>query len=528
MKKYIGKFPSNDKEQIGNSDCKLNSFGKFLLDITEQYVHAIRCEDTPSRIEPNTMYVSPTLEANINVIGEVNVTLVENVFDMYESMIYHLRESDESGKPLGELYRIDITNSSRLTLLGISILLEGRCIGYYLPDINSWIVGNWTWHKHYITFVLAPIWPQIVEKLKLTPCENSIAFGRGNKAPKRIEVSIGADPELETTRNGKVINAKNIIRVENYTSTPIGLDGAASQLEFRPKPGTPQKVVQNIRHLVKQFSEQYPDVDLTAAGNRFPLGGHIHAGVGHPIEISSDLINILDDFIGRPTINLSGNARTSYKHLSAVRSQPHGFEYRTTPAAVFQNPRITHIVFLLMKNLCEKYFNQDTLEYNDIPTAKDYITVGGLSENQAKYFLNFCKDYKPDTSIRAAWKVPPASMSGLINCVLTVEFNDSWNVDVQQRFLDMVNEQITSVNSVTIDFYGLSRERGSHIATIYINDVECISRDNLPKPIWRNNTLHIGFSSDIRSRGLTTSQQMSLADSISELINAHETEDDSQ
>ena len=119
-----------------------------------------------------------------------------------------------------------------------------------------------------------------------------------------------------------------------------------------------------------------------------------------------ELMSLLDDFIGIPTKALSGSARSEYGHLSDHRAQPHGFEYRTPPAAVFQNPAISCIVLTLARNLTKNYLNAATFEYdNRNLTLEDYIKYGGLTKQQAKYYITFCKKYNEIDSISKSWKV---------------------------------------------------------------------------------------------------------------------------
>jgi len=51
----------------------------------------------------------------------------------------------------------------------ISIVMNGKIFGYYLPYQYSMIVGNIIWHPDYVQIFLNWIWPQIVKKLSLEP-----------------------------------------------------------------------------------------------------------------------------------------------------------------------------------------------------------------------------------------------------------------------------------------------------------------------------------------------------------------------
>ena len=338
----------------------------------------------------------------------------------------------------------------------------------------------------------------------------------------RVEVTVGCDPELELTKDNRVVRADTNLNIRDYTSTQIGCDGAASQLEFRPRPGTPQQVVKNIRHLVKEFSETYEQFDLTDEGGHFPLGGHIHIGVGHRMDAPRDYVMMLDDFIGRPTINLSGSARGSYKALGMIRSQPHGLEYRSCPASIFQEPYISFIVFKLAKNLSEKYFNKEDIIYSDEPTIQDYQTMGGLSEREAKYFHQFCRNYKPVKSIRASWKVKPAPVRSVTLRTPLIEFHDDWASEVRENITRVFEEGIQIENEYLVTFYGLARERGSAMTTLYLDNV---SNYDPVRSVWSGDRhLNIGVSYDLRKYGIPMSVIREIAAAVKTLIEERERE----
>lgn len=518
MKEVKGKPPVSKKEVIGNSDCRLNSCGKQIVDLVADYVHAVRVEDEVSSIQPDTMYIAPIVEVNLDIINSITVTFDRQAPNCYDALVAHMNSGLDDG--FSNMF-FDLTGIKRgtRTVRAVSIIINDTVAGYYLPDLNSWFLGNWTWHQHYITIIMSYLFPQIIRQLPMKSCENSITAGYSKKSTgKRLTVSLGADPEFEVIKNGRVVKADTALQINNHTSADIGLDGAMSQLEFRPKPGTPQQVVKNIRHLVKKFSQKYPEFDLTDAGHRYPLGGHIHVGVGQQIDIPRELISLLDDFIGKPTIELSGGARSSYKTLGAARSQPHGIEYRSTPTAVFQNPRMTHVTLTLMKNLCEHFFNGDIVKYNDTPTIDDYMQVGGLSKNQANYFLKFCREYKPQNSIRASWKVAPAP---IVNSVPTqspqIEFRDEWDDGVESIIRDSLLEAIQTTMPMNISLYGLHRDRGENMCTIALDGTSQCSSP-LPRPTIRDNTLSIGFSADIRRHGLGSSRRRLLVREVARMV----------
>lgn len=492
-KKFIGKSPNSSKQQVGNSDCVVNEIGAAIIPMVEKFVHAVRCEDTILEVQQDTMYVNPTsVNLYLDVIKTIDTKFDHNAPGYYEEMNIHINHDPSCS----EFFNLSgIHEDKEFKYKAIRINVNGHTAGYYLPEKNSWITGFWTWHLHYITIVLGQVFPQMLEKLEIKSCENAIYAGN-KKSIKRVNVSMGCDPEFEVLKNGRVVNAESVISTRDHLSSQIGLDGARTQLEFRPAPGTPKDVMKNIKKLVNDFSKKYPDYDLSDQGNLYPLGGHIHVGVGRCIEIPSDLRTILDDFVGRPTIDMSGEARRTYRELGAIRGNSHGFEYRTTPAAVFQNPAITFIVLQLVKNLCERYFSQEEFEYENVPTIQDYIKIGGLTNNQAKYFLKFCGNYKSQKSIRSSWKVPSAPIKNIKTHSLKIEFRDDWYSGVAEQITrEFDRNAIETIRPIKISFYGLKPERGESSCTIPMGDLKTVSG---PKPLLENDTLNIGFGIHIR------------------------------
>jgi hypothetical protein len=517
IREIKGKAPrSSERKQVGNADCVLNPHAENIIPIVEDHVHAIRCYDAITLpLQRNTIYVDCIGEIPVNVMNEHNINVLNGLPEMYEGMAEHLGRP-ESETELYCMSHMTIVHNSSGEPASVA-KINGHVIGYYLPGLNTWLATNWTWHIHYMTIVLSYVWPKLVEAFGIQPCDNSLsAEKRLGPTANRIEVTIGCDPEFETMRNGVIIRADNVVTRDNAVSptTELGLDGSCAQVEVRPKPSkNPGKVVKNIRDILKKFASQYGNIDLTDSGNHYPLGGHIHVGVGQPIELDRELCMILDDFIGRPTLNLSGSARENYKQLGAHRSQPHGFEYRSPPAAVYQNPQIAYIVFKLAKNLSERYFNQETIKYDDRPTIQDYMQVGGLTEKQATYFMKFINEYKPEKSIRSSWKVEPALVNTNFRSNVTIEFHDEWSPETTAYLMEEITASVNPSLPVTVSFYGLNSDRGSDICTIPVDGFVGMPNDRLPKAHWDGNVLNIGVSRN-RRLDMGTSRKRLLVNAV--------------
>jgi len=219
--------------------------------------------------------------------------------------------------------------------------------------------------------------------------------------PNAVEVTLGGDPEFELFKNGRLEHAKDHF---NSLRDSVGRDGSGSQVELRPEPATePEGVLRNFRELLRTlYDEGY---DISAQGDVYPLGGHIHFGVP---EFHYEFLEVLDDFIGTPTQNLSGDARGSYGQLSDYRLQPHGFEYRVIPTAVWSHPRMARITLQIAKALVQRLANGEELEYNEPPTVEDYCRIAGLSRAEVKFFLRFCEQRRHERfQVFAAWRLDP-------------------------------------------------------------------------------------------------------------------------
>lgn len=197
-------------------------------------------------------------------------------------------------------------------------------------------------------------------------------------APVRTKFcTVGTDPEFEVVRNGCVIRPPAYYKGTG-SDVPIGLDGAGSQVEFRPKSGTPEQVVENLKKLFTQIGDP-----ITTLGNVYPLGGHIHIGLGYASYPTQDLLWLLDYFLGKPTSRLSGKARGLYMKYGAYEAKPWGFEYRTPPAAIFATPEFARLSMKICKEVTECYHNEQVIRVTTPdPIKEDYLNYCGFSEEE--------------------------------------------------------------------------------------------------------------------------------------------------
>lgn len=338
----------------------------------------------------------------------------------------------------------------------------GRLVGLWIPERESLLLSDWS-HNQKCVLWGAYLFPQLVEQLGITPLPPK----KGRPKRPRVTITMGTDPEFELLCRGQVIPASREVCDPDFDKE-IGVDGAGTQVELRPEPGSPREVVAALRKLINEFAREYKDFDLAPRGNRYPCGGHIHFG-GLPAEFtpSKEALEILDDFLGRPTLDLSGEARGGYRRLSAWEGKRWGFEYRTPPAAVFANPKISRITLKLARNLMAAYLSRTVIEYDDPPSLEDYVRVGELSKKEAEYFLRFLR-HPERRHIRAAWgaPAPPRQRTAAI-----ITFRDEWDGAIQHALAHAIRERVRRghMRRPKLILYGLRYDRG-YVATIPITD----------------------------------------------------------
>lgn len=236
----------------------------------------------------------------------------------------------------------------------------GKLVGYYCQKNNVFITGDIAHdagQEEHISTLL-----EGMEKAGLL----SRIIGDG----KKISVTLGADPEMETSINGNLVSAYELPQLCTREKTYISHDGMTQpQRELRPDPAdSPEELVENIRDLIKISS--FFGEDLSVVGKSLSLGGHIHIGNASP---SKELTMVLDYFLS-PFNEFNTEQRTvsKYGKLGDVRVQPHGFEYRTPPAAWLLTPTLALMTLQLTKNVVERIVNEIDVEISDSLNRKEY------------------------------------------------------------------------------------------------------------------------------------------------------------
>jgi hypothetical protein len=154
---------------------------------------------------------------------------------------------------------------------------------------------------------------------------------------------IGCDPEFTITDILDERISANSIFPDPNRDEPIGTDGHSNTGELRPAPSNcPLDLTRNIKKLMAELATKLGNDKkiLTGGGGTIAsLGHHIHFS----IMVSSDEVELLDDFVGRPALRIKGSKRpdSGFEALGhkAIRQQPHGCEYRTAASSLI--PELT-------------------------------------------------------------------------------------------------------------------------------------------------------------------------------------------
>jgi hypothetical protein len=377
-------------------------------------------------------------------------------------------------------------------------------VGYFFRDQQSLVVTDWSHTEESIEFVES-VRDILIQELGLK------FVLRRKHLLRPIPIKIGCDPEFEVLdeQQGRIIDAHNL-NIDREGN--IGRDGRGTQIEFRPPPGTPDDVVSTLSSYFVRFREQHKKT-LVISGHIEPLGGHIHIGVGRRIpSVPQPLLDLLDDFIGRPTIELSGNARSSYKEQSKWESKNWGFEYRTPPAAIFYNPTITRISFKLALNLTHMFINtKKPLIYKVPISINDLVNIGCLTANEARYYLKKLGQIKQliDTHrpIPAAWEGNKSKYSSLDKLEISkaqITCTEEWNPIIQRSIKEALQISLKPIlkEVKVIRLFGFRQERGL-VSNIVIPGTDITKIDDVPPISGTSAMLNIGLPFPFRNNLLT-------------------------
>ena len=272
-----------------------------------------------------------------------------------------------------------------------------------------------------------------------------------------IQISLGCDPEYEGLFNGVISRARDMSWNQN---SHVGIDGAGDQIEFRPSPSSsPDGFVDSLRSCYKFVADQ--SINLSTVGNKYPLGAHIHIGVGMPDVSIGDpnITKLFDLFLGKHLMRLSGEARREYKQLGQLRKKPHGFEYRSLPTAVLHTPEIAKAVANISQVIAKRYYSgYETVSSDRGATIKQMVEIG-IPEEDARLVKNW-KDMYREVCTQSPLTFWLGEDYGTVEeaFIPSIQFGDDWHSGARDIFIDLLPQREQLRGSVL--FFGLSVERG--------------------------------------------------------------------
>ncbi len=490
------------KGEIGVARCGSELLPQAIDRINlGEYFETIRNHSSIGSIMPRSLYIYCSINpASFKKEGEVH----------YESASAHGAAAFYDRNGVETVFN----NEGSSGIPFVTIYVNRQIAGLFFPSLSSFLLTDWT-HSDTGVRVFERLWPKMVKDFKL---EKLIA--KKKKKIKKIAVTIGADPEFEMLEcGGSVVSARGYFEgVGGRFSDEIGVDGAGCQIELRPTPSEkPHEVVKNLKNLFKGFNGKFDGKHLGVKGDSYPLGGHIHIGIGREFNPPPGLLKMLDDFVGNPLLPHSGGARGSYGGLSIYEVKPHGFEYRTPPASFFLKPEISRIVFKIAKNVSEAFINGDVISYNRPPKKEDYIKIAKLSGSEYEKLKSFISKYREMPKVATAfWTDRKLTVK---KNPVSIVFRDDWNASVQGDLKDSLYKSFRKKISFGVCLYGLKDSRGA-VATIPINsDFGLLPEEEpLPRGV-RDNSLWIGLPFVVRnSIGVYTAYKEDLISAIKKEI----------
>lgn len=276
---------------------------------------------------------------------------------------------------------------------------------------------------------------------------------------KDATVLLGGDPEFEVVHRGygEIFPAKRVWYFNKGSVDPhakVGTDGETAIAELRPGPcETPEEYVQEFISILRDIKENAPEVELSVEGNTYPLGGHIHVGARDALvrkvlkENAGAFIKALADFVGRPLLPTSGNARGFHAALYSWEYQPHGWEYRSPASAFYADLEMVRIVYKLVKNLVETILREGEISYEVLEDERvredEYLRF--LTPEETEYFLSFPQRWTRGEIIPFVIdKTRP---------VVIIKFSGAWYIDKQLPF-QMVVGKLPVKRPVRLVLYG--------------------------------------------------------------------------
>jgi hypothetical protein len=271
-----------------------------------------------------------------------------------------------------------------LEVKGVQIA-EGDQVIYNELPIRTEVFG-WSW-KHIETSSVPTDWLNIAIRalyvtgathgfVKIGTLPNETIIVTDINSPKMFSVepvtkpalpfTIGADVEFMLSCDGDLLPASTFFPNDG----PVGCDerqierdsGEYALAEIRPeKAETPKELVNNIKKLIEEASEQAPYDNVKFHAGSMPFtgyqcGGHIHLG----IRPSLALLRALDQYVALPFAMIeeprTAKLRRKTKHggLGRYRVKPYGIEYLSLSSWIIE-PKLAMAILCLTHLVATHY-----------------------------------------------------------------------------------------------------------------------------------------------------------------------------
>lgn len=279
-----------------------------------------------------------------------------------------------------------------------------------------------------------------------------------------MPLTIGCDPEFMVLDS----QDRTISCGINHTCPHgnIGNDHGGRVGEMRPSPGTPAQVTQNLKQLFLYIKERHPNIKIVCGGGgafHESTGGHIHFGLPNwgsdwygpqhergrraPQNDQQRLIAALDYFVGLRLKKVPGGKRGgsgSYGRPGDVRSQPHGFEYRTPPSWI-ADPVIAESTMAISYQIVRMWQVKPTA-FDEMITSKkiarkrEYALLIPDGDERSYYAtqvanfkrIAFSKTYKMDTKdCVQLWTEPGRAQRQTVEVTATRKARTSEHIQLQ-------------------------------------------------------------------------------------------------
>jgi len=302
---------------------------------------------------------------------------------------------------------------------------------------------------------------------------------------KLLPITVGSDPEAELYNDNEFIEADEwfemFTKQLDYTNTfgteygkyhplaQIGCDGHSETAEFRPKAGSIDQHIGNLKNILIAVNK-FNDTKVVTSGNNLALGCHIHFGftnLNSAISIKKNLIadkvsSILGNKIYPLVKRLNGSARGSYANSTAYETKSYGFEYRAFPASIYCCPQL--FKYILRISICVV----DLVIKKAMPKTKELINTDIKSflfrytnlnvREISKFMLIVNSIPNVNTNIVQYW------MDDTIPDFKKSELKISFSTDIyHQKVKEILTKKFGQFN---IRFFGLSESRGLKFALV--------------------------------------------------------------